>query len=416
MRTQPRFPYSPPTDKWREWLYVAGVSLVLLLLVFLRTERMTLDHPHFALPMDHHKYILMATQGPWDFHIAPYCWRIATPLLAGVMPFDLQTNFLLITLASLWLTGITLYYLARRFDLPRDVALMAPLLFFSLGWATKFVVYDFWLADAWSGLMLAATIWAIRARKDALYVVLLVLGVLVKEPLMCVPPLYYTLHTRRWLDLRLAGRALVLALPAVATFVAVRLAIPNLNNDPAYLATLPLSLRLVRTWAGDEYYSSYWDYAWMIRTIGLPQWRDVSVQQLVAWTVGTYGALISLLCLASRRNAELFLRFLPFLLLIYAQTLLTTPGERILVIGFPALIVLALHGVAALSQRLGLAPPLFYPLPLLFLALHLGKSSGGFSELEPVELGLCAGYLLALLGLRAMGRKRQNQTPSPSAP
>ena len=46
---------------------------------------------------------------------APYCWRIMTPLLAKTLPFDIQTSFLVLAFAGVWLTGVAVYYMAKAF-------------------------------------------------------------------------------------------------------------------------------------------------------------------------------------------------------------------------------------------------------------------------------------------------------------
>ena len=48
---------------------------------------------------------------------APFCWRIMTPLLAKTLPFDIQTNFLVLAFAGVWLTGVAIiYYMAKAFS------------------------------------------------------------------------------------------------------------------------------------------------------------------------------------------------------------------------------------------------------------------------------------------------------------
>ncbi len=39
-----------------------------------------------------------------------------TPLLAKISPFDIQTNFLMLAFAGVWLTGVAIYYMAKAFS------------------------------------------------------------------------------------------------------------------------------------------------------------------------------------------------------------------------------------------------------------------------------------------------------------
>ena len=47
---------------------------------------------------------------------APFCWRIMSPLLAKVLPFDIQTNFFVLAFAGVWLAGVAVYYMAKAFS------------------------------------------------------------------------------------------------------------------------------------------------------------------------------------------------------------------------------------------------------------------------------------------------------------
>ena len=401
---------------WREALLVAGAALALVCLLFLRTDRMTPANPDFALPMDHHKYIRMASVGIMDFHIAPYAWRVGGPLLARSLPFDLGTNFLLITLASLWGTGVLVYLIARQFGSSRSLAFLGMLLYFSLGWTTKYLVYDFWLVDALSFFMLSLAVYLAARRQALALAVVLALGALVKESIVFAYPLYYALNTGRLVDRRLLLRAVLVVLPSIAVLLTLRSAIPPWNNDPAYLATLPLTLRLVRLWDGSGgYYASYWDYGWLFREIGLPQVRNISLSNIVNWTLGTYGVAISLLpFLDWRRNARLFLRFLPTIALVYAQVFFAPAlAPRTLVVAFPLLIVLALGGADVLLRRLDLPAVALYPLPLIFVAMHTARASGGFSEVLTIEIPIAvvvALFLVVLARSRKTLRRRSSES------
>ena len=399
----------------REALSVAGGALALVGLVFLRTDRMTPAHPDFALPMDHHKYIRMASVGVLDFHIAPYAWRIGTPLLARSLPLDLGASFLLLTLAGLWATGVLVYLVGRQFGFSRSLAFLGMLLFYALGWAAKFVMYDFWLPDALACALLTLAVYLAARRQALALAVVLVLGALVKESIIFAYPLYYTLNTGRWLDKRLLARAVLVVLPSLAVLLTIRRVIPAWNDDPSYLATLPLTLRLVRQWDGTGgFYSSTFDYGWMLREVGLPQLGSLGLPGLVEWTLGTYGVAISLLaCLDWRRNGRLLLRCLPMLAMVYAQALFVTVQPRTLVVAFPLLIVLALNGADAVLRRLDLPAVALYGLPLILLAMHLARTSGGFSEVLWIELPIAAAYALVLVAL-ARSRKTLRRHSSES--
>jgi hypothetical protein len=151
---------------------VAGMAaLVGTLSIALTTERLDRGHELFPRPWDHHKYIEIASSELGSFHIAPYCWRIGAPLLAAQLPGSIQQGFVILSLTATWLIGMMLYTIARQLGFSSPLALAGMLLFYSLEWAPKLYLFDFWLPDAPAALMMTAAIWAIVTRRDWLVVV-----------------------------------------------------------------------------------------------------------------------------------------------------------------------------------------------------------------------------------------------------
>src|SRR5207249_9916137 len=112
----------------KELLLVWITAFVGLIALLTRTTRLTPSHPYFTLAWDHHKYIEMARRDPFDFHIAPFGWRVLNPLLARILPFDLETNFTILSFTALWLTAVLTYYMLRRLGFSSYIA-FAGLLF-----------------------------------------------------------------------------------------------------------------------------------------------------------------------------------------------------------------------------------------------------------------------------------------------
>jgi hypothetical protein len=190
-----------------EHVAVTVLASMVTLVWLLTGEQLTYSNPIFPEPWDHHKYLAMASGGIGDFHIAPFCWRIGKPLLAKALPFELQTGFIVITVASVALIAVLVYDLARAYDHTASLAVAGMLLFLSLEWGPKFFLFDFWLPDSLVALLMTAAILAAVTRRQFAFAVLLVAGVTVKECMLFVAPLYYTLNTRRWFDPRLLRSA-----------------------------------------------------------------------------------------------------------------------------------------------------------------------------------------------------------------
>jgi len=373
---------------------VAALGLAAVGLQALRTTLLTTDSAAFPEPgWDHHAYIGMARDNPFDFHLVPFGWRFLVPLVAKVLPFGLQTSFFLIAFTCTWAASVVVYYLGRAVGGTPVYGALAAALFVALPWAAKFALQDFWLPDAAVFVALAGAVLCGVRKKPVAFAVVLLVGVAAKESVIFAAPLYYTLNTERLLDRRLLGRTALLVLPAGLLLVAVRLLIPAKNDDLAYVATLPTQLQAFR-----EYIPSYHYYD-LLRDIGYHgRLHDHRLDTLLAYTTGTWGVgVLTLAGIGAVRRPVLALRLSPFLVLVYAQLLFAWNIERLLVAGFPAVIWLALEGMKTLCERGPLRPGVFLPLAIALFALNLRDP-----DLIPVRFEVQAvvflAYVAVLLG------------------
>jgi len=369
--------------------------LVLLLSLFLTgsmllsTNLLTPSNPEFDQPWDHHKYIYMAEQDPLDFHIAPFCWRILNPLLAKWLPFDLQSNFLLITFTGIWITGVAVFFLANRFTNSVAFGFVGMLIYFSLGWAVKYGLYNFWLPDSFSMMLMIVAIYGILTKNDYLFMFFSLIGVGFKEGVIFVTPLYYTLNTDRFYNWRLIRKNVFLALPVVVFLIIIRILIPPLNDDLKYLSTLPDTLKIVQ-----EGVSTY-NYGALVKMIGLQRLNTLTIKSVYDYSIGTFGVwLVFLPLVCIRKNSQLFVRLLPFLLLVYAQPLFAINTRRLLIIGFPALLLLALNGAKTVSERLQINPLFFAFFSFLYVILNL--ISPDFMPPIFLQLSVLGSFLLLI--------------------
>jgi len=361
---------------------VAGLSALCTALLWLRTDHLTPASPYFGLPWDHHMYIFMATHGPLSFHVAPFNWRILGPLAAWVLPGGVEGGFQALTVASVALTGVAVWALCWRLGFGAALATTGMLLYFSLGYATKWTLFDFWLSDPLAFLLVVTAVLLALSGRDLAFAACLVAGVLAKESAVFAAPLFYTLRARRPWDPALAARTVAVSLPAVAALVAVHLGIPAMNSDPAYVASLPRPIRLNTI--------HHYTYGAVL--------HDTVIRRLHHWprtvigSLSAFGVLVPVLAVVGLRRpaARSFaLRGLPFLVLVYVQLLFAFNTERLLVLGFVVLVPLAVWGVAELMEVRGSGPAAFVALAGVFFAAQLV----GVHEWEPNPL-----IQLALIG------------------
>jgi hypothetical protein len=386
---------------------VALLSALLVAVSFFTTNRIATTSIWYSLDgYDHHRYIEMATGNPFGFHLAPFCWRILDPLIVKLQPFGFEVGFLWVTLISLWLGGIVVYYLTKAAGFLRVYGVFNLVLFFSLGWVIKQNVFDFWLPDSLGYLFVLTAIYAIYRKLDLLFVVLLAVGVLAKESVFFVAPLYYTINATKVLDLKLLRRTLLFAIPALLALLLVRLGIPQLNGDPTYMAEISQKFRLVT-----EYEAVPYSLTDLFRTIGMDR-----LQALTPYNVGLRYLIfplgVTLLALpffAIKQNAKLLIRFAPYLVLVYAQLLFAINTERLVALAFPPLLLMSATGIRNLMSRLNLNPIYALALPgALFVLGTLSLDYEWFYLSIYVQIVLCLLFFVGI-GVLAIGKYRQNR-------
>jgi len=400
----PRKPVAPaeirtvPASRGRpsagEMLIAGSAVTLLLLLVWGRTAKLTFADPAFALPADHHIYRSMAEHAVGSFHVAPWCWRLLGPAIAGALPVPTASAFQILTFGGLLVAAVATYATARVLGFGTMLSAVGVLLFLSLGYAVKFNVFDFWLADPFAFAFVAVGFLLILLRQDFAFAICLAVGVLAKESVIFTVALYYGFRAQRPIDPRVALRTVAVALPALAVLVGVRLAIPAQNGDGAYLATLPGSIR-----SNARTVPSYDLVALLRQTIAKRDWFDTTIR-----TVSAFGVTVGLLALVGAATArQLLVRAAPYLALVLMQLLFALNTQRLVVLAFPVVILLALEGIRWLTDAKGMLSLPF--VALAFTAYALGLLS--LREWEPnaiAQAAVFAGFVgWAVITRRALG-------------
>jgi hypothetical protein len=179
-------------------------------------------------------------QHPFATHTFPFAYRIGLPWLVHVLPFSHTTSSELLAWLAAGGAAAFAYALMRSLDAPAAVA--GPLAF-ALAVSPPLLIValrDGRNPDAVTMLfMMAATLLVVRRRPRALAVTLMV-GVLFREAVLFVIPLAYAVWAVRAWDRRAAVRTLAIGAPAMAAYVALRLAIPTVGQSsvPGYGGSL----------------------------------------------------------------------------------------------------------------------------------------------------------------------------------
>ncbi len=340
-------------------LSVTVVTIICALFVFVlarSVDPMTSDHPAFSAGGDHLHYLAMAEE-PGGLYQAPFCFRVLTPALVRLMPFGTADSFYFLTVIFLIGTGVLVYYIV--FETVRDnwFAMTGIAFFYSLSAGVKFCFYDFWLTEPALFFFGALSILFLLRRHDIWLSVTLAVAVLAKESALFLIPLVYTVRAESLFDRKAAVRALAVAILPVAVYFGVRIAVPSLPQPS------PTEL---------------------FRVAGF----------LRGGTVGTWGVLISLLIvLSGRKGGRILLRTMPFLVLVYIQSLFAKNVDRLLVFAFIALIPAAVEGLRNMTTRFRLSRWMaggYVIIPFILVALKSGYNPPSPEQ----QLAVLAGWTI----------------------
>lgn len=189
---------------------VAVLSLVILLATYaFVTERTGLfkdDTRHYGLMAEDPTYLARL----------PYTFRVLTPTLVYLLPVDTATGFAVVTLTGLWLSAIVLYLFLRALDLHPWVGVAGVALFLGSGATTRALTTPTYV-DALTYLTELAGFYFLQTRRERLFAASLVLGVLNRETVLLLVPVYL-------LQLRAEGRLERPDLPRAATVLGLPIA------------------------------------------------------------------------------------------------------------------------------------------------------------------------------------------------
>jgi len=317
-------------EKKKEFLFVTLISLLLISGVFFTTVAMTPDHKNYRKAWDHQFYIIMAND-PFGAHQAPYCYRIFVPWLVSIFPEDLHPfvfrlqSFLFLSFAT-----IVLYYLIRKLNYSRTIALGGMLFFASSYYMVKYTLMDFWLTDSaaifFILLLFYIAFCEINIKNAILAGFIMVIGVMTKESVLFVAPLFYTYRATRVWDKKAIMWAATVSLTGIVTFLCLR--------------------RFIST-TGD-----YEDYSTLFNSIGIFHINGFWPSNLEPYLFGSFGvALLVLPVFALVRNLNFTLKSLPFLILVYTQVLFAVNIERLVVYAIPVVIICSLNGMISLCEK-----------------------------------------------------------------
>jgi hypothetical protein len=212
------------TSGWRAAVAVGAVAFVAIIVL----DALVRDEP---TPRGDDQIYEKMADDPFSTHTFPFAYRVLVPTLVHILPFGHTFSFSLLAWLATAIAAGFLYLLLERVGAPPwlalglalCLALSPPLLIVSLRQGRN-------VDAATVAVMMAAVLFMVDERPRALGVTLAI-GALTRESAMFLVPLAYAVWAERLIDLRAATRVALVAAPAVAIYVALRLALPTVGRE-----------------------------------------------------------------------------------------------------------------------------------------------------------------------------------------
>lgn len=280
----------------------------------------------------------MAENSPWHYHIAPYCHRLLVPLMVSIFPFSTETNFFGLTFFSLLITSILTYYLLKSLSFSTIESLSGILLFYSLSWVVKFLIWDFWLVDSMLFMFILIGLILLVKNKDIMFAVILAFSVMIKESALFLIPVYYSFNSTRLVDYKSILKTIVVCAPSVLVFLLIRYTIPTLNSYASYTELLPDNLTVI-----DPYD--------IISVFSFENFSNFDLKKLYTLTLGSFGVTGILSIIGGRANLNYLKKIYPLLILAYSQLFFAVNIQRLILISFPLMIILSVNTLKIFRER-----------------------------------------------------------------
>lgn len=188
--------------------------------------------------MDFNKYMSMAEASPGieTNVIRPFVYRIATPWLAGILPFSIPTSFLIFNSISLFLLAIVFYLFLLEYKTDEYLALVITIIFQFNRYFFQFLGWNYFqVSDTLSLTFLFYSFILLRHKKFIGLFFIMVFGVLVKEYMLIFIPAGFVLIFERKLIKRELLLFSIISVASFLTFWGIRILIPTESGESLFV-------------------------------------------------------------------------------------------------------------------------------------------------------------------------------------
>lgn len=209
--------------QYQEFILVTVLSTILVISFFLLGKFITY---RFEFMIDSAIYLKMSYQ-PFTFISSPYSYRILTPLLVYLLPFEHLMGFIVVNLSATISTLVLLFYYLKKLDFTKNYRVLGVLFFF-LAPSVLYLLVNITLVDSLSYFFFLLAFYAILIKSDKLYLITLLLGILNKETILFTLPLFFICKLDSGI-LKALKSTLLISLPALLIFFYVRYSLGLVN-------------------------------------------------------------------------------------------------------------------------------------------------------------------------------------------
>ena len=299
--------------------------------------------------------------GGWHTMRVPFRYRVFVPWLAHFLPISAFGALRLITYLSLFGTYVLLLLTMRRFGWDIGSSIAGLVLVFTSTWH----LYNYnnpFLIDGFSLLVVTALVYAVVSDNAALFLLVAIVGVLAKENLVLLVPMWFCVRNRR--------QGMWISVISFVAFLAPRALLSQ--GAQGSVAATRAAFRLNAPW---HYFRAYaigafasWAALWVV--LGLYMLMPTKRNQVfisrkdrgkamdLKWPLGLVAATSVLSSLIARDTARMFQPLAPFVVFGGAQ-LLAAEKRSAAVICAVALSVVQLAFAIVPRRFFGAYPSLF---------------------------------------------------------
>lgn len=216
----------------RNYLLIILAAFIVMVLLYGRIDFS--DPKYSELDLVQYRAMAEAFPGIADTEMQPYCYRILTPWVVGLLPLPDYHAFYIIAIGSSLALVVLLYLFLCYQGISREVAMTTTVLFMFNRFFFGLNIWDYFqIVDTLSLLYLVALVWTMLKSRWITFGFVLLMGALTRETAMLMIPvsLFHLWERGKFRDEYRKWIAAII--PAIAVFVLLRFLIePTGGLDP----------------------------------------------------------------------------------------------------------------------------------------------------------------------------------------